>query len=50
MTDDYRHGILVLLSEELSSLLPECFDGFSPSPSVLAFEFAAGKDDCPFRP
>ena len=54
MTDYYnlflfRHRILLLLSEELSSQLPDSFEGFSPSPSVVAFEFGAGEDDCPFR-
>ena len=54
MTDCYnlfmfRHRILLLLSEELSSKLPDSFEGFSPSQSVLAFEFGAGEDDCPFR-
>ena len=32
----YRHGILLLLSEGLSPLLPELFDGIAPS--ILAFK------------
>ena len=44
-----RHGISFLLSEELSSSLPDSFDGFCPSPSVFAFELDAGEDDRPFR-
>ena len=41
-----QHGILHLLSERLSPLLHELFEGISPS--VLAFEFGAGEDGCPF--
>ena len=41
------HGILLLLAGGLSPLLPELFEGISPP--VLAFEFVAGEDDCPFR-
>ena len=43
-----RHGISFLLSEELSSSLPDSFDGFCPSPSVFAFELDAVEDDRPF--
>ena len=42
------HGILHLLSEGHSPLLPELFDFVSPSPSVLAFDLGAGEDDRPF--
>ena len=45
----YRHGMVHLLSEELSSLLPDVFEDFSPSLSVLAFEFGAGEEECPIR-
>ena len=44
-----RHGISLLLSKELSSLLPVVFEGFSPPSSVLAFELGAGEGDRPFR-
>ena len=51
MTDYYNFCIGTefrsFLSEELSSLLPDSFAGFSTSPSVLAFEFGAGEDDRP---
>ena len=44
-----RHGISLLLSEEISSLLPVVSENFSPSRSVLAFELDAEEDDRPFR-
>ena len=53
MTDNYNFcfgtEFCLILSEELSSLLPDSFEGFLSSPSVLAFEVGAGEDDCPFR-
>ena len=54
MTDFYRilnrHGISLLLSGELSSLLFDSFEDFCPSPSVcFVFEFGVGEDDRPFR-
>ena len=43
-----RHGISLFLSEELSSLLPDSFEDFCPSPSVC-FAFEWGEDDRTFR-
>ena len=36
-----------LLSEEFYLLLPELFEGVSPSPSVLAFELSADRPSAP---
>ena len=41
--------MLLLLSEELSSLLSDSIEGFSPSPSVLAFDFSARENDSPSK-
>ena len=45
----YRHGILLLSSTELSSLLPYPCENCCPLPSVcFALEWDAGEDDRPF--
>ena len=44
----FRHGILPLVPEGLSSLWPELFEGIFPS--VCAFAFGAREDDCPSCP